>query len=201
MKTKKIILIALILAIIAIIVILLGNKKPNVPSGGDPVLIKENAVLKIADTTAEGRETEVICDVTLSGLEDELYPAASFVIDFDKTKLEFISVDEGNILIPSDTGEELPKWSFNVDKANEEGQIKTMYLDITGGMKAFSDEYIPENGILFRLRFRVRGGAEIGEEIPLVFSDAVFAANDESKSLSMTSGTLKANGGFIKIGG
>lgn len=155
--------------------------------------------LYIADVRAEGIESEVVADVCIDKLGDAIYPAASFIIDFDASRLELLSVNEGNVFVSSENGEKLPEWSVNVNKANETGEIRIMYLDITAGTQAFSDELAGKDGVLFRLKFRVRGSARAGDVYRLVVEDAVFAANDEELSLATKADTLKVRNGSIVI--
>lgn len=143
-------------------------------------------------------------ELQLTSLEDELYPAASFSISFDSSKLEFLGTDEGNVMIlggQNALGYQMPQWSVNVEHSNEIGQINIMYLDTTGGKHAFTKETLNDNGnILLKLRFRLRGSAKIGDIYEIGFDDAIFAASDETKSLASSKGTLKTNNGRIVIG-
>jgi len=157
------------------------------------------AVLTVDSVKAASIDSEVIVNVTLNRLGDGLYPAASFVIDFDKARLELLSVDEGSFLLTSEHGEKAPTWSVNVPRSNETGEIRIMYLDLSGGTEAFSGDLTGENGTVFRLRFWVRGSARAGEEYPLTVTDAVFAADDENHSLSMANSTLRVKNGSIEV--
>lgn len=143
-------------------------------------------------------------DVKLTTLEEALYPAASFRISFDPSKLEFVGVKEGNVPITdsnSSSGYQVPGWSVNTEKSNEIGQINLMYLDMTGGKYAFTKEALAEdNNILFRLCFRLRGAAMEGDVYELCIEDAVFANADEDKSLATATGSLKAKNGRIVVG-
>jgi len=156
--------------------------------------------LKISDSYANGIESEVTVDVSVNKLGDSIYPAASFVIDFDKSKLELLSLNEGNLLIASQNGFDLPTWNVNIENANKSGEIKVMYLDITGGTEAFTGKLSDNGSIVFRLKFRVRGSCREGEICKITVKDAVFAANDESDSISMTTGVLKVKNGSIIVG-
>ena len=143
--------------------------------------------------------------LSLTSFKDELYPAASFSIRFDPAKLEFLGIDEGNVLIKdsdSVSGVNLPDWSVNVERSNETGIINIMYLDMTGGKYAFSKELLrDENNVLLFLNFRLRGSCQSGDILELSFDDAVFAAADETKSLASSTGALKTRDGKIVIGG
>lgn len=144
-------------------------------------------------------------ELQLSALGDEVYPAASFSISFDSSKLEFLGIEEGNVMITdaqSASGYRLPEWSVNTEHSNEVGQINLMYLDMTGGKYAFTKNALDENGnILLHLIFRLRGSVKSGDIYELSFDDAVFAASDESDSLASSRGTLKTGDGRIVLGG
>lgn len=137
--------------------------------------------------------------------ENVLYPAASFSIRFDPSKLEFLGVEEGNVPITdsaSSSGYQLPQWSVNVERSNELGQINLMYLDTTGGTRAFVQQGLAESGnVLLRLRFRLRGSAAAGDIYELGFDDAIFAAPEESRSLALSANSLRAVNGRIVVGG
>lgn len=145
-------------------------------------------------------------DVTISDLGEALYPAASVSISFDPSRLEFLGVEEGNVFIHNEdnekgVGQKLPDWSCNAAQCNEKGMINIMYLDLTGGKYAFSRELLaPEDNVVLRLSFRLRGSARAGDVYDLIVEDAVFAASDESRSLSMTQDTLKTKDGRIVVG-
>lgn len=141
--------------------------------------------------------------ILLSALGQECYPAASFSIGFDPSKLEFTGIDEGNVVIgnPDNAyGVSLPEWGVNVKRANETGVINIMYLDMTGGRCAFSGELLEDDNVLFFLNFRLRGSVRAGDILELSLDDAVFAANDEQKSLASNKNTLKTVNGRVVIG-
>lgn len=141
--------------------------------------------------------------VRLSALGEDRYPASSFSIGFDPSKLEFLGLDEGNVTVSNPDnayGVSLPEWSVNVQRANETGAINIMYLDMTGGRYAFSEEFLEEDNIVFLLKFRLRGSVRTGDILELSLDDAVFAANDGEKSLASSKGTLKTVNGRIMIG-
>lgn len=160
---------------------------------------KKIPVAAVSDVRASGPEDVVSADVSLCNAYGGNYPAASFRIAFDKARLELQAVNEGNTLIHSEQGEILPQWNVNVDAANETGEINIMYLDLTGGTRAFSFNGKSENEILFRLQFRVRGSVRAGEVCSLDILDGVMAANDEKNSLASTAGTLRLKNGSIVI--
>ena len=147
---------------------------------------------------------EFTLDVMISDLGDSIYPAMSMSITFDASRLEFLGVEEGNLLIsaPENTsGQQLPEWSCNVENSNKTGMINIMYLDMTGGKHAFSRELLADtDNVVLRLRFRLRGSARPGDVLDLIVEDAVFAASDETESLAMTTDTLKTKNGRLVIG-
>lgn len=145
-------------------------------------------------------------DVTISDMGEAIYPAASFSINFDSSRLEFLGVEEGNVFIYDDVNQagiaqKLPDWSVNTKQSNKSGQINIMYLDLTGGKYAFSKKLLtPEDNVILRLSFRLRGSARAGDVCELSFADAVFAASDSSKSLAMNQHTLATKNGKIVVG-
>lgn len=149
---------------------------------------------------------EIILDVTLSHMGDTLYPAASMSISFDSSKLEFLGVGEGNVFVHSDknaAGEArmLPEWSCNPQVCNETGRINIMYLDMTGGRYAFSNDLLEEeDNVLLRLHFQLRGSARAGDVYDLIVEDAVIAASDEKFSHAMTGNTLRVKDSRIVVG-
>lgn len=152
---------------------------------------------------------EFTVPVTLSALPDNRYPAVSLSVTFDAGKLEFLGIDEGNMLVTADEGEsgaqlKLPEWGVNAAKANKDGTVSVMYLDITGGRRAFCTEgFEPQTrNVLMRLRFRLRGSAAPGDILALTVSDAVLATVTNQKdgsSLATSSGTLNARNGIIRV--
>lgn len=150
-----------------------------------------------------GSDTFVL-DVRISSLGDALYPAMSMSITFDSTRLEFLGIEEGNVLVYSDsnsTGQALPEWIYNTAACNQSGCINVMYLDMTGGKNAFSQELLGEGeNVLLRLKFRLRGSVRAGDVCDLIVEDAVFAASDERQSLAMTTKTLNVKNGKLVIG-
>lgn len=149
---------------------------------------------------------EFTLDVTVSHLGQALYPAASMSIRFDSSRLEFLGVAEGNVFIYDDENaagiaQSLPDWSCNPQACNESGLINIMYLDMTGGRHAFSQDLLAEeDNVVLRLRFRLRGSARAGDVLDVTVEDAVFAASDETQSLAMTTDTLRTKNGKIVVG-
>ena len=147
---------------------------------------------------------EFTLDVTVSDLGEARYPAMSMSIAFDASRLEFLGVEEGNVFVLSSensTGQQLPDWSCNVQNSNDTGLINIMYLDMTGGKNAFTKALLAEDdNVVLRLRFRLRGSVRSGDVLELTLEDAVFAASDETRSLAMTTDTLKTKNGRLVIG-
>ena len=169
------------------------------PQSGVPMLTVETPPrLSLAS------DQEFTLDVSISRLGDTRYPAMSISLAFDPSRLEFLGVEEGNVFILSDkntAGQQLPEWSCNVENSNTSGRINVMYLDMTGGKCAFSQELLAEEeNVVLRLRFRLRGSVRAGDVLDLTVEDAVFAASDETQSLAMTTDTLKVRSGRLVIG-
>lgn len=143
-------------------------------------------------------------ELRLTSLGEDIYPAASFCIGFDSARLEFLGIEEGNVLVSdpeNSSGYKLPEWSVDVDRSNRTGRINLMYLDMTGGKYAFRKDALREDGnVVLRLRFRLRGSAVDGDIYELSFEDAIFAASDESKSLASSKNTLATANGRIIVG-
>ena len=183
--------------IAALVFLLVRCSSDPVPS--EPILIVETPQkLSLANTE------EFTLDVTINCLGDARYPAMSMSIAFDSSRLEFLSVEEGNLFIlndENDTHQQLPDWSYNAQTANDTGLINIMYLDMTGGKNAFTKELLAEDyNVVLRLKFRLRGSVRPGDVLDLIIEDAVFAASDEAQSLAMTTGTLKTKSGKLVIG-
>ena len=194
-KKKKAWLWVLLAAILAVLLFLLRQCGSPL---GTPTLTVETPPQKL--TVGE----ELTLDVTVSQLGEALYPAASMSIAFDPSRLEFLGIEEGNVFVldaGNTAGQKLPDWSCNVQNSNDTGRINVMYLDMTGGRHAFSRNLLAEeDNVVLRLRFRLRGSARSGDVLDLIVEDAVFAASDESQSLAMTRGTLRARSGRLVVG-
>lgn len=163
-----------------------------------------SVVIETPDKLSSSNHEQFSLKLSLSSLNKGIYPAASFSIDFDSSKLIFLGVEEGNLAITdikTTAKGAIPQWSVNVDKSNELGKINIMYLDITGGTAAFSDELVNEGeNIVLYLDFQLRNSATKGDILELAFEDAVFAAVDETQSLASSNGTLKTKNGRIVVG-
>lgn len=202
-KRKKWIfwLIATICVVAAVVAVVLfwDNEKAPQKAKTEPTLSVETPQ-KISRTQTE----EIVLDVTISTLGKAVYPAMSVSISFDSSRLEFLGVREGNVFVQdtgNSSGQQLPEWSCNVETSNETGVINVMYLDMTGGKHAFSQNFLAEkDNVVMRLAFRLRGSVRAGDVLDLIVEDAVFAASDETQSLATTKDTLKVKHGKIVIG-
>lgn len=199
-KKKTIIIVLLVLLALAVPAFFLFGD-------GGALSLAPAVTIETPNKMSQSDRGEFTLDVTLSDLkEGELYPAASFSMNFDANKLEFLGLEEGNVLVPCEKKAngavtELPKWGVNVERSNEIGQINVMYLDLTGGRQAFSKDLLPDGDrVLFRLRFKLRGSVQSGDIIEISFADAVFAASDEKDSLASVKNTLKTHSGRVIIG-
>ena len=185
-------------ALVLLAVILLLSRCSGSDSGVPTLIVETPQKLSASQTE------EFTLDVTVSTLGEARYPAMSMSISFDPSRLEFLGVEEGNIFIlsgESSNGQQLPDWSCNVQNSNDTGLINIMYLDMTGGKNAFSQELLAEDyNVVLRLKFRLRGSVRPGDVLDLIVEDAVFAASDENESLAMTTDTLKTKNGRIVIG-
>lgn len=201
MKKKRLIIIISVLCAVLIIaaagtaVYFIINKE-DVPGAPE---VSMYPPVKIS----EENEDVFTVDMHLSDLGGSLYPAVSFSISFDNEKLEFTGIKEGDIYVHGDDGERtLPSWKCGTAKANEDGLINIMYLDISGGKYAFDRNLIEKDeDILLSLEFRLKNTAKKGDIYELAFEDACFAAADKEDSLSVSAGNLDTENGRIVIGG
>lgn len=202
-KQKRIMTVSLLAVMLIVLALLLAFcHKSEEPTPGVPTL----TVVTPPKQAAESGDPFTV-DVLISCLGEELYPAASLSLNFDSSRLEFLRVEEGNVMILGDeradgNSYQLPQWSVNTERSNQTGQINLMYLDMTGGRYAFTQETLRDDGnVLLRLSFCLRGSAAEGDIYELVVADAVFAASNEENSLASLTGTLKTQNGKIIVGG
>ena len=196
-KKKKILTVIIILLLLLLLALLVFIFLKSRTSFGAPTL-KIETPQKISYTDHEPFEV----DMTISSLGDNVYPAASFSVDFDKSRLEFLGIDEGNLLVlDGENSSKLPEWNVNAEQCNKSGKINIMYLDTTAGKNAFSNELLQKkDNVVLRLRFRLRGSARAGDVYGVEFADAVFAADDEENSLAQNNKTHKTVNGRIAVG-
>lgn len=187
-----------LILILLLTIVFLTQKKERLANESPTLIIETPQKISRSDTN------EFLVDVNISAFGDTLYPAVSMNIGFDPSRLEFISVEEGNVFIRNDENDvtqKLPQWSCNPTQSNNTGIISIIYLDTTGGKNAFSKELLAEDdNVVLRLKFRLRGSVRKGDVCDLIFEDAVFAASNEADSLAMTRDTLKVRNGKIVIG-
>lgn len=148
----------------------------------------------------------VTVDITLSKMPKEVYPGASINVSFDSKKLEFVGLKQGDITVPSPKkgGETIPIWECNIKKSNENGEIKGMFIDMSGGKYGYGAEgfHPKEQKVLLRAQFKLTENVKKGESYELIIEDAVFATlNNEAKknSLSLLDHKLDARNGKIKM--
>lgn len=198
-KKKTIIIVLLVLLALAVLAFFPFRD-------GGALSLAPAVTVETPNKMSQSDRDEFTLDVTLSGLRDGLYPAASFSMNFDSNKLEFLGLEEGNVLVPCEKKAngavtELPDWGVNVERSNEIGQINVMYIDLSGGRRAFSKDLLPDGDrVLFRLKFKLRGSVQSGDIIEISFADAVFAASDEKDSLASVKNTLRTRSGRVVIG-
>lgn len=203
-KKKTVIAVAIgaALAIIIGLIILFLNRNSQTAKVGS-FSTGPAVFIEIPDKMDKKDRSEFELGVFVTKLGKDIYPAASFSISFDPSKLEFLGLEEGNVLIldsDSPTGENLPEWNVDVETSNKTGLINVMYLDISGKDKGFSQEKLyDKDNSLFYLKFKLRGSVREKEMYEISFKDAVFACEDDSKSLSMLSKKLKTKDSFVMI--
>lgn len=179
---------AALLVVAALVALLLW------PLYGPPALVLQTP----APVPASSRD-EITVDVTLTGLPDGVYPAASLTVGFDPSKLEFVGVKQGTMttLNGSSPLAAIPIWSSDAEHVNRQGRVATMYLDTTAGAFAYTGASFDaeKRDVLLRLSFRLRDSAQAGDDLPLTVVDAVLATADNATtgtSLATARRTLRA---------
>lgn len=142
-------------------------------------------VSKINKEVIANSKEEIVIPITLSDLPNSDYPAANININFDKNKLELIEIAQGTMEVYNDYDKKqqnkptfkVPKWSYNIDFANQEGEIKTMYLDSTAGKNAYNKAGFKKESkdIVFKLVFKLKNSANSGDIIDIKIEEAMFA--------------------------
>lgn len=197
---------ALIALLIVVGVAWYMNSSKSESTGNTFLVETPTLVIETPQKVSISQTDELILDLEIERLGDALYPAASFSISFDSSRLEFLGVKEGNVFVQNSSTDtqitqKLPEWSYNVEQSNKSGLINIMYLDITGGKNAFCQELLAaEDNVVLRLAFRIRGSARVSDICDLIVEDAVFAASDETQSLSINQNTLQIKNGKIIVG-
>ncbi|MGG7143672.1 hypothetical protein ACQPVP_09425 [Clostridium nigeriense] len=161
-------------------------------------------------------EDEIIIPAILSNLPDNEYPAASVSIKFDNNKLEFVGISIGTMETYNDYDLErdteisykIPKWSYNEEAANQEGEIRAIYLDTTAGKNAYvkSGFEKKKKDILFKVIFKLKDSVIPSDKLAIKIEEAVFATvNGDSDKTTLSTknnyGKLNVKDGFIKING
>ena len=203
-KKKIAIIASSVLAVlaVAIIIIIFTNRNSQTAKVGN--LFTGPAVfIEIPDKMGEKNREEFDLAVYVTKLSSDVYPAASFSISFDPSKMEFLGLEEGNVLI-EDTdlpgGTNLPDWNVDVESSNKTGNINIMYLDFSGKEKGFKQELLYDSdNVLFYLKFKLRGSVRKNEMYDISFKDAVFACEEDEKSLSMLNKKLKTKDSRVVI--
>lgn len=188
---------------IIIAVVVVGITAGVLLAGGEEDLGAPLLTVETPQKLSASQTDPFTLKVCISDLGEARYPAASLCIGFDASRLEFLGVEEGNVLIYGNGDQtQLPQWNCSIQASNETGQINVMYLDLTGGKYAFAGELLGEgDNIVLGLRFRLRSSARAGDVLDVTVEDAVFAASDENQSLAVTRQTLKTRNGKIVVGG
>lgn len=145
---------------------------------------------------------EFTVDLVMSNLPNDRYPAASITVEFDNSKLEFISVKPGTMMacrtnlssneLQSDAlSGSVPVWNCDVDLSNQSGEIKTMYLDMTGENTAYCKAGFDKKtkNIVLRLNFKLKDIPLQDRKVYFLLTDVVFStlsgdANTASLSTS-----------------
>lgn len=158
------------------------------------IILKPTLILKPPAPIAASNHEEFTVDLELSKLPSNIYPAASISIKFNKNKLEFTGIKQGTMMISGDEFT-IPIWNCNTEKCNKDGEINSMYLDMTSGKNSYCAKGFDEEkkNIVLRLGFKLRDSAISGDVYNLTFKDAIFATVDGDKdksSLSMELDTL-----------
>lgn len=148
---------------------------------------------------------EIVIPVVLSKLPNEVYPAASVVIDFDKNKLDFEEIKIGTMESYDDYDEskneeprfKIPNWAYNVDVANEQGKIKAMYLDNTASKNSYNKDGFEKNkkDIPFQIVFKLKDSVMPKDELKISILEAVFATVNGDKDKT----TLSTKDGYGKL--
>lgn len=204
-KEKKKIIIATSIFLILFVAILFTIRKALVPTL--KLNLSENEI-------AVSNKEEIVIPAVLSKLPDNLYPAASVSIKFDNNKLEFVDLATGTMESYNDYDKEkdekpsfkVPNWSYNTKLANEEGEIKAMYLDTTVGKNAYNTEGFKkgEKDMPFKLIFKLKNSVNPNDTIKIDINEAVFATptGETDKTTLSTKkgyGALSVKGVEIKI--
>lgn len=205
---KKMILAVILLLVVLVVVIsllLFLNAESK------PILCME------APKSIEASDrNEFVVNLNLSDMGEALYPAASIIVEFDRNRMEFTGVKMGNVMVyenydpEKDAGEDvamvIPTWSCNTELSNQTGEIRAMYMDMTGGSNAYAAAGFDAktHNTVLRLGFRLKDSVTEGDRLQLKLTDAVFAASggdEDGTSLSSSEalGTLRIGNAEITV--
>ena len=136
--------------------------------------------------------SEIVIDVVTNNLPNREFPAASLSVSFDNNFIKFVGIRQGNMMVRGNTIDSfnIPLWHSDVEVANTNGKINTMYLDMSGGNHPYIID--DENDILLRFVFRLKDSVSPGEIHHVVIEDVIFAAVDETESIGNGLGNLLA---------
>lgn len=162
-----------------------------------------------SDSTPKAMSNEEFyIDVKLSSFpKDSVFPAASFLVTFDQTKVMFTGLKLGTMVVGDEEGHKkslsVPVWKSNPNIANETGTVSAMYLDMSASNHCYREySFTPDTeDILVRLNFKLLDSAQTGDKLEFTFQDAVMAAikEDGKSSLAMTEDTLSIKDLTIKV--
>lgn len=155
---------------------------------------------------AANRE-EIIIPAVLSHLPDDSFPAANVAINFDKDKLQFIGIKIGTMKVYNDYNSEtddtpdykIPQWTFNAEVANDDGEIRAMYLDTTVGKNAYVQSGFSKGtqDIPFQIVFKLKDSVISGDKLNIEIEEAVFAT--VNGDVDKTTLSTKENYGKLKV--
>lgn len=197
-KVRKILFICAGIIVVAVCAVLLITSVNKDGKNKSAVRTEPTVSIKTPETISSDHFS---VDVAISSMGEEIYPAVSMCIGFDSENLEFQGMTNGNVKVMSDTEDgQFPEWNTDSVYSNETGKINVMYLDISGGKYAFSDNLLNDgDNILFTLDFSLKDNAKSGDVYEFDIQDAVFATTDSQKSLSSSSDTLKVQNGKVTL--
>ena len=153
------------------------------------------------NSSEDSRDSNIVnVDLKVSHLPSNIYSSASFSINFDKDRLEFIDLKKGDILTYSSKS---PDWQYDVNNSNKTGLINVIYLDSSGGRESFTNKSISsdKNSIL-RLEFKLKDNIENADGLSLKIEDAVFATikgDLDNTSLSTKKKTIKTKNFIFQL--
>lgn len=183
---------------------------------GLKILSVPTLTLESPKTMSSTNRDEIVIPAVLSKLPNNSYPATSVSIKFDNNKLEFVGLTIGTMQVYNDYDEtkdedpryKIPQWIYNADVANQEGEIRAMYLDTTAGKNAYVQDGFKKktNDMPFKLVFKLKDSVIPNEKIEVAINEAVFATvtGDVDKSTLSTKdnyGKLNVKDATIKIKG